>query len=171
VQKPNHQHTARVRRHLHLFLVLCSWNSTYYFLNFQQQLAQYDFQFSSWPVDFHWDESEDSLDRKKFEKIYDRSKASSSFIAKVLSLPGRIARYCNVDVNYFIYTIIIQAFFVDYFRYIVAHYFARPLMYPGSVKLLQNAMSKPCFFFNISSLLEMKNFKISTYICLSRSGS
>jgi hypothetical protein len=51
-----------------------------------------------------------------------------------------------VDVNYFIYTIIIQAFFVDCFRYIVAHYFARPLMYPGSVKLLQNAMSKPCFF-------------------------
>ena len=28
------------------------------------------------------------------------------------------------------------------FRYIVAHYFARPLMYPGSVGLLQSAMSK-----------------------------
>ena len=28
------------------------------------------------------------------------------------------------------------------FRYIVAHCFARPLMYPGSVGLLQNAMSK-----------------------------
>lgn len=94
VQKSNHQHTAR------------------------QQLAQYDFQFNSWPVDFHWNESEDSLDRKKFEKIYDRSEASSSFIGRVFSLPGRIARY------------------------VVAHYFARPLMYPGSVRLLQIAMGQ-----------------------------
>ena len=27
-----------------------------------------------------------------------------------------------------------------YCRYIVAHYFAQPLMYPGSVKMLQNLM-------------------------------
>ena len=60
---------------------------------FQQKLAKYDFQFSSWPVDFYWDESEDSLDRKKFEKIYDRSKKSSSFIGRVLSFPFTIARY------------------------------------------------------------------------------
>ena len=64
---------------------------------FQQQLAQYDFQFNSWPVDFHWNESEDSLDRKKFEKIYDRSEASSSFIGRVFSLPGRIARYRSIE--------------------------------------------------------------------------
>ncbi|XP_028410971.1 protein ABHD16A-like [Dendronephthya gigantea] len=94
VQKPNHQHTAR------------------------QNLAQYDFQFSSWPIDFYWNESEDSLDRKKFAKIYDRTKSSTSFIGRALSFPGRIARY------------------------IVAHYFARPLMYPGSVRLLQNIMSQ-----------------------------
>ena len=63
------------------------------FFTFQQQLAQYDFQFASWPVDFYWNESEDSLDRKKFEKIYDRSKESSSFIGRVLSFPFKIARY------------------------------------------------------------------------------
>lgn len=39
------------------------------------------------------------------------------------------------------------AFIDTNFRYVVAHYFARPLIYPGSVKFLQNALRKLCEFF------------------------
>jgi hypothetical protein len=98
VRKPNHQHTARVRfLYLHSsnfcppsLHQICEINLDF---TFQQQLAEYDFQFSSWPVDFHWNESEDSLDRKKFEKIYDRARASTSIFKRIFSLPLRLARY------------------------------------------------------------------------------
>lgn len=92
-QKPNHQHTAR------------------------ESMALYDFQFSSWPVDFRWDESHDKKKRGKFE--YNSIKREhQGLFGRLFSFPARVARY------------------------IVAHYFARPLMYPGSVKMLQNLMAE-----------------------------
>ncbi|XP_046844487.1 phosphatidylserine lipase ABHD16A-like isoform X2 [Xenia sp. Carnegie-2017] len=83
----------------------------------RQQLALYDFEFSSWPVDFYWNETEDTLDRKKFNNIYNNSDGSFNLFQYIFTLPLKIARY------------------------VVAHYFARPLIYPGSIKMLQNAMA------------------------------
>eukprot|EP00794_Sanderia_malayensis_P015911 gene15911-17511_t len=83
----------------------------------QRELLQaYDFEFSAWPVDFRWDES--SLKSRDVNFSND-NRRSESIIQRILRTPRRILVY------------------------MVAHGFARAVIFPGSVKLLQNAMAAP----------------------------
>ncbi|XP_065068535.1 phosphatidylserine lipase ABHD16A-like [Rhopilema esculentum] len=81
---------------------------------FKEQLQAYDFEFFAWLVDFKWNES--SLAPMKYRQSAEKND-DVPFTWKFVQLP-------------------LKAF--DYF---VAHGFARPMIYPGSVKLLQNAFA------------------------------
>jgi len=77
----------------------------------KENLQLYDFDFRAWPVDFRWDES-----IIKSNVTYDDLTDKQSLF-DVLSWPSRILQY------------------------LLAHGLARPMMFPGSVKLLQLAMA------------------------------
>lgn len=77
----------------------------------KENLQLYDFDFRAWPVDFRWDES--SIESSvNYEDLTDNIS-----IWNIASWPSRILQY------------------------LLAHGLARPMMYPGSVKLLQLAMA------------------------------
>lgn len=79
--------------------------------NSRENLQLFDFDFRQWPVDFYWHESV-----VKSNITYEDKRDKYSLF-DVFSYPSRILQY------------------------LLAHFLARPMMYPGSVKLLQLAMS------------------------------
>ncbi|XP_070581655.1 phosphatidylserine lipase ABHD16A-like [Ptychodera flava] len=81
-------------------------------LESRRSLAQYDFQFKAWPVDFRWDEVE-SDERKP---IVTRQVKQKKLIDRVKGLPCQVVSY------------------------ILVHTFGRRLIYPGSVSVLSAAV-------------------------------
>ncbi|XP_057289724.1 phosphatidylserine lipase ABHD16A-like isoform X1 [Hydractinia symbiolongicarpus] len=80
--------------------------------NERGMLQLYDFEFSAWPVDFRYDESVITSQ----VKCSDTDVLKSSLFSKLFKLP------------------------YNAFEYFLAHALARPMAFPGSIKLLQAAM-------------------------------
>jgi len=84
--------------------------------NERDSMQLYDFDFSAWPVNFSWNES--SLDTSVNENpAVAEEDGNSSIFTKLLAYPTSILEY------------------------MLGHGLARPMAYPGSVKLLQYAMA------------------------------
>jgi len=84
--------------------------------NKRSALQLYDFDFRSWPVDFKWNDSIIKSEVNKTALLHDGDDRGS-ILSKVINIPVRVMDYC------------------------IAHGVARPMVYPGSVKLLQAAMN------------------------------
>ncbi|XP_066918559.1 phosphatidylserine lipase ABHD16A-like isoform X2 [Clytia hemisphaerica] len=82
-----------------------------------ESLRNYDFDFKAWPVNFRWDESSIKSEVTNPSPISDHED-SKSVIGKIFSIPSKILDYC------------------------LGHGIARPMAFPGSVKLLQMAMAQ-----------------------------
>ncbi|XP_048587030.1 phosphatidylserine lipase ABHD16A isoform X2 [Nematostella vectensis] len=86
----------------------------------KRRLGMYDFMFYEWPADYTWDEA---LRR-------DASEAESPFLSPSRRSPRGL-------------TAQLLAFPCDSLRYLAAHSVGRPLMYPGSIRLLQAGLAEP----------------------------
>ncbi|XP_047135800.1 phosphatidylserine lipase ABHD16A isoform X1 [Hydra vulgaris] len=82
--------------------------------NDRDSLQMYDFDFASWPIDFSYNESSIKPANILVEA---EKKKENGFLSKLLNIP------------------------MNFLEYILAHGLARPMGYPGSVKLLQTAMA------------------------------
>lgn len=76
-------------------------------------LQNYDFEFFAWPVDFRWDESD--IRSEDVQESIEHNEMS--YFRRTISAPFKALEY------------------------VVAHGFARRLIYPGSLKWLQNAFA------------------------------
>ncbi|GFU16528.1 hypothetical protein NPIL_547091 [Nephila pilipes] len=102
------------------------------------QMAQYDFDFKEWPVDFYWNES--VVDQSKPKTYISKAARRNSIFDKVTSLP------------------------CDILSYFAIHTFGRMMIYPGSIGLLNTFLS-PILLKGRSKLVEEYNgerFKLLT---------
>lgn len=106
----------------------------------QELLSQFDFDFSAWPVEYRWQDSQ--LDDKKPPRLLQRT---------YIDHTGILSR--------------IRHFPCDAIAYIAVHTFGRRMMYPGSVYLLQRALDAMLTEGRVR-LVERYNgerFKLETY--------
>ncbi|KAG8194553.1 hypothetical protein JTE90_013300 [Oedothorax gibbosus] len=105
-------------------------------------MAQYDFDFREWPIDFRWNES--TMDNSKPKMYLENNSQRKGVFDKLTSLPG------------------------DALSYIAIHSFGRMMIYPGSIGLLNTFLS-PMLLKGRSKLVE--EHKGERYKLLAKDGN